>query len=497
MRILNELGGIELASSYTCIKAISKKKEETIAKNREQFLQGAQANGITSQQALDFWNMIIKFAGYGFNKSHSTAYALIAYMTAYLKAHYPVEFMAALLSGDIPGRNFQKKDSLVEHLEDCDRMGIEVVPPDVNRSDVDFSVGEGKIFFGLAAIKGCGGSAGEAIVTARKSGGPFRDLYDFCERVDSAGASRATIEALIKSGGFDTLRVKRSQLDAVIDRAVQSGASLAADRKSGQKSLFGGDDDVAAAKPGASLPDIPEWPDRERAQKEKEVLGFYLTSHPLDEHKPLLTKYCSHTTADIPQLKEREEVILGGLISSLKFSQTKNPQPGKPSKYVMFDLEDIDGTIRCILWPDGFAEMGHLVKADAILMIRGVIDRRGGEEANLIINELIPLDQLDSRYTTGLIVRILETEHPSDILEKVREVCRSSPGNNELQLAVVLEDGSRIHLRSNKVRLEITRELQERLENLLGAGNLKLLTTKPRPAANSGPPRRQFQRVGS
>lgn len=495
MRILAELGGIELASAYTCIKAISKKKEELIAKNREQFLIGAEANGVTKQQALDFWNLIIKFAGYGFNKSHSTAYALIAYMTAYLKAHYPVEFMAALLSGDIPGRNFQKKDPLVEHLEDCERMNIEVVAPDVNTSYVDFSVGEGKIFFGLSAIKGCGGSAGEAIVNARKTGGPFRDIFDFCERVDASGASRSTIESLIKSGAFDNLGAKRAQLDAVIDRAVQSGSSLAADRKSGQKSLFGGDEDTA--KPASSLPDIPEWPDRERAQKEKEVLGYYLTSHPLDEHKRTLEKYRSHTTADIPQLKDREEVILGGMISSLKFSTTKNPQPGKPSKYVMFDLEDVDGTIRSILWPDGFAEMGHLVKADAILMIRGVIDRRGGDEANLIINELIPLDQLDSRYTTGIVVRIDEREHPADILEKVREVCRSSPGNSELQLAVVLEDKSRVILRSNKVRLEITRELQERFDNLLGLGNLQLLTTRPKPAQNTGNGRRQFQRAGS
>src|SRR5437868_12748883 len=297
MRILNELGGIELASAYTCIKAISKKKEETIAKNREQFLKGAQANGITQQQALDFWNMIIKFAGYGFNKSHSTAYALIAYMTAYLKAHYPVEFMAALLSGDIQGRNFQKKDSLVEHLEDCQRMSIEVQPPDVNRSDVDFTVSGGKIQFGLAAIKGCGGASGEAIASARRSGGPFRDLFDFCERVDASGAGKATIETLIQAGAFDSFGVKRAALVAMIDRAVQSGATLAADRKSGQKSLFGGDE--SSAKPAASLPNREDWSDRERAQKEKDVLGFYLTSHPLDEHKLTLAKYCSHTTADI------------------------------------------------------------------------------------------------------------------------------------------------------------------------------------------------------
>ncbi len=499
MRILNELGGIELAAAYTCIKAISKKKEETIAKNREQFVIGAKANGLTEQQALDFWNLIIKFAGYGFNKSHSTAYALIAYMTAYLKAHYPVEFMAALLSGDIQGRNFKTKDSLVEHLEDCQRMGIEVEPPDVNRSGVDFTVANGKIQFGLSAIKGCGGSAGEAIAQARKSGGEFRDLFDFCERVDTAGASRATIEALIKAGAFDRLGASRAQLTAAIERAVQSGAALAADRKSGQKSLFGGGDDGPAAKTAVKLPELPEWPDRERAQKEKEVLGFYLTSHPLDEHKATLSKYCSHTTADIPQLKEREEVILGGMLSSLKFSTTRDPKPGKPSKYVMFDLEDVEGTIRTILWPEQFAEMGHLAQPDAILLVRGVIDRRGGEEANLIVNELIPLDELGSRYTTGIVVRVDEREHGPDILDRLREVLRSHPGNSELQLALVLEDGSRVFLKSHKVRLEVSRELQDRLDGLLGAGNLQLITSRPKPNANGNGQRRPggYQRAGA
>jgi DNA polymerase-3 subunit alpha len=495
MRILNELGGIDLAAAYTCIKAISKKKEETIAKSREQFLEGARGQGLSRQQADDFWQLIIKFAGYGFNKSHSTAYALIAYMTAYLKAHYPVEFMAALLSGDIPARNFQKKDSLVEHLEDCHRMEIDVQRPDVNTSGVDFTVAGGKICFGLAAIKGCGGSAGEAIVQAREKGGSFRDLFDFCERVDASGASRATIETLIKAGAFDSFGAKRSQLTAAIDRAVQSGAALAADRKSGQKSLFGGADDregEAPTEPSNLLPNLDEWSDRERAQKEKEVLGFYLTSHPLDEHKRTLTKYCSHTTADIPRLKERDEVILGGLISSIKYSTTRNPQPGKPSKYAMFDLEDVDGAIRCILWPDGFAEMGPLVAADTILLIRGVIDRRGGEEANLVVNELIPLDQLDSRYTTGIVLRIDEREHGPDSLDKVREIVRSYPGNGELQFAVVLEDGSRVFLKSHRVRLEVTRELQDRLDNLLGPGNLQLLTARPRVNQNGNGSRRPW-----
>src|SRR5688500_13356660 len=317
-------------------------------------------------------------------------------MTAYLKAHWPVEFMAALLSGDIQGRNFKTKDSLVEHLEDCERMGIEVLAPDVNRSEVDFAVVDGKIQFALSAIKGCGGSAGEAIATARKSGGPFKDLYDFCERVDTSGASKATIETLIKAGAFDSFGARRSQLAAIVERAVQAGQSLAADKKSGQKSLFGGfgeDNEPEAKSSAASLPEIPEWPDRERAQKEKEVLGFYLTSHPLDEHKRTLATYCSHKTGDVPLLGDREEVILGGVLASVKFSTTKNPQPGKPSRFASFDLEDFEGTIRCNLWPEGFAEQGQLVVPDAMLVVRGTIDR-SREVPNLTVNELIPLEEL-------------------------------------------------------------------------------------------------------
>ena len=496
MRILSELGGIELASAYTCIKAISKKKEETIAKNREQFIAGATEKGLSKQEAAEFWELIIKFAGYGFNKSHSTAYALIAYMTAYLKAHYPVEFMAALLSGDIPGRNFKQKDALVEHLEDCRRMNIEVLSPDVNTSEVDFAVVGGKIAFGLSAIKGCGGSAGEAIVSARTSGGPFKDLFDFCERVEQAGANKTAMETLIKAGAMDCFGAKRSQLYASIERALQSGASLAADRKAGQKNLFGGGDELDAAAPAAALPDVPEWTEKEKAQNEKEVLGFYLSTHPLTEHIRQLAMYRSHTTADVPSLKDREEVILGGIISSIKLAHTKNPQPGKPSKYANFDFEDTDGVIRCILWPDGYEQQGHLVAAENIVMLRGVIDRRGGEEANLIVNELIPLDQMESRYTTGIELRLSEVDHGPDIVSRVREVVRTYPGNAELRLVLCLDGGLRVYMHAHRARVEITSELKSRLEDLLGPGNLRLITTPPRPSGNSGNGRRwQGQRA--
>ena len=270
MRILNRLGGIELAAAYTCIKAISKKKLALIAKNREQFIRGSLEKGLTKKEAEDLFGLIEKFAGYGFNKSHSTAYALVAYMTAYLKAHYPVEFMAALLSSDMSNRNFTRKDSTVEHLEDCQRMKIEVVPPNVNTSFADYAVRDGKIYFAMAAIKGCGGGAAEAIVANRQAKGPFHSLFDFCERLDPSTVGRTAIESLIKAGGFDSFGTRRSQLFSLVNRAIQSGAAAAADRRRGQRGLFGDDDeDDKQQAVTASLPDIPEWEPRDKLVKEK------------------------------------------------------------------------------------------------------------------------------------------------------------------------------------------------------------------------------------
>lgn len=494
MRILNRLGGIELAKAYSCIKAISKKKEKDIAANHEKFIEGAMAAGLGRSDAQEIWSLIEKFAGYGFNKSHSTAYALIAYQTAYLKTHYPVEFMAALLSGDIPGRNFKKKDSLVEHMEDCERMGITVVPPDVNSSDVDFSVRDGKIYFALSAIKGCGGSAGEAVVAARQKGGRFKDLFDFCERVDVSQCNKAAIETLVKAGAMDSFGARRAQLTAVIERALQSGASALADRRSGQKSLFG-DMGEQRETTTVSLPEIPEFPEKERLIMEKEVLGFYRSSHPLAEYAAQLTQFCSHTTADIPNVPDRGEVILGGMLSAIKFAHTKKARPGSTAtKYSNFDLEDRQGAIRCIVWPEDFLKFGHLVQPEAVLLARGAIDRRGGDEANLIVNELVPLDELESRYTSGLIICLDERDNDTGTLKKIHEIVRGYPGQRELHFYFSLSDGSRIQLKSQRLRIDITPELRHRVDDLLGPGHLRLITAPPAPAAK---PRNGKGRYGS
>jgi DNA polymerase-3 subunit alpha len=482
MRILNRLGGIELADAYTCIKAISKKNLPKIAQFREQFVAGATSRGLNDSQADELFELIAKFAGYGFNKSHSTAYALIAYMTAYLKAHYSLEFMAALLSGDIDARNFKKKDSLVEHLEDCRRMGVEVMPPDVNLSQADFSVHDGKIVFALAAIKGCGGSAGQAIAENRKADGPFSGLFDFCERCDPSVVNRTALESLIKAGAFDKLHPNRAALWESLDRALQAGAAKLADLKAGQRGLF--DDDSAAESnttASQSLVQTSPWPEKQQLAGEKEVLGFYLTSHPLAEHSELLSTHCSHTTASIAGLKKGTDVTLGGVLSAIKFSHTKNARPGSTStKYVMFDLEDLDGIIRCILWPEEFARFGSLVQSDAILALRGAVDRRpGSEEANIIVNELFILDDLRRRATKGALVRVAEESHGSAALDSVREIVDQFPGTAELQVLLSLADGNKLLLKSESLRVDLTAEFRRRIEELLGPGNLRPITALP------------------
>jgi DNA polymerase-3 subunit alpha len=486
MRILNLLGGINLGDAYTCIKAISKKKLPIIAKFHEEFIAGAQQKGLDKRKAEDLFGMIEKFAGYGFNKSHSTAYALIAYQTAYLKAHHPVEFMAALLSGDIQGRNFKSKDSLVEHLEDCRRMNVEVVPPDVNRSDADFAVVDGKIPFGLSAIKACGSGAADAIVAARKLDGPFASLFEFCERIDPQACNRATIEALVKAGAFDSLGARRAQLMAAIDRAMQCGAAAAADRRSGQRGLFEEADDQSATV-AVDLPNVAEFPEKQRLAMEKEVLGYYLTSHPLAEHESVLRTYCSHTSSQIAKLEHRSEVLVGGMLAAVKFSHTKNPRPGSThTKYAMWDLEDLDGIVRCILWPEQFAEHGQLVQADVILAMKATVDRRpGAEEVNLIITELIPLAELPARYTSGIMIRVREGTHDMDSLDKLREIVRGYPGKKPLKLRLDLTDGGSVTLDCASSGVAFDPELRRRVDDLLGPGNFKLVGNGARSAATA------------
>jgi DNA polymerase-3 subunit alpha len=490
MRILERLGDIELSKAYTCIKAISKKKLETIAAFREQFVAGAQAKGLSKSQAADVFALIEKFAGYGFNKSHSTAYALLAWQTAYLKTHYPVEFMAALLSGDITGRNFKKKDSLVEHIEDCRRMGITVCPPDVNASMADFSVANGRILFGLSAIKGCGVQASEAIAAEREKAGPYKDLHDFCGRLDPSVVNKTAIESLCKAGGLDALGGHRGQLLAAIEKAMASGASQLADKKSGQKNLFDAFDEpaAAAAEPvPVGLPDVPELSDLEMRSGEKEVLGYYVHSHPLAEHQALLEAICTHGTAQLGSVPAKGDVLIGGLVAALKLSNTKQPRPGSThTRYGMFDLEDMEGLVRSICWPEDFARVGEFVQADAVLLVAGSIDRRAGsEETNLIVNEAVPIAEAWRLPARAVTVKIVEGRHDAATLDRLAALAEAHPGKVPLRMVLDLDmpegndglEGMRVMMEADRHSVTWSPGLLAGLVELLGPGSVRAAVT--------------------
>jgi DNA polymerase-3 subunit alpha len=431
MRILNRLGGIELAQSYQCIKAISKKKLPIIAQYREQFIEGAQQNNMSRDQADGLFGLIEKFAGYGFNKSHSTAYGAIAYQTAYLKAHYPQEFMAALLSCGM-----ESSDRIAEHTDDCRRMKIEVAAPDVNQSDVEFTVIGDQLAFGLGAIKGVGESAMEALVAERNENGPFKDIFDLCERVDPKQLTKSYVEILIKAGALDSLGANRAQHMLVVDRAMQAAAAIQRDRAAGQMSLFG-EPERSAEEPGGdtSLPPADDWTHGQKLAGEKEVLGFYLTSHPLTEFADQLEGLVGQTMQDVRDLDDGATVRVGGMISSIKKAQTKSSSRNGNSKYVNFDLEDATGVVRCIMWPDDFAQHGEKVLADAICIVEARIDKRG-REPNLIINKFFTLEEAERKYTKQVAVKFRRGFHTDEDMRRIRDVLARHPGGTPVVILV-------------------------------------------------------------
>lgn len=489
MRILNRLGGIDLSQSYQCIKAISKKKLETIAKYRSQFLGGSKENGLDEKTAVELFGMIEKFAGYGFNKSHSTAYGAVAYQTAYLKAHFPVEFMAALLSCEM-----EDTDRILEHVDDCRRMNIPMLPPDVNHSEVEFAVRGDKIAFGMGAIKGVGEQAVGAIVTEREAHGPYKSIFDLTERVDPKQLSKSVLELLIKVGACDSLGGRRSQLHAVIERAVQSAVSRNRDKQRGQKNLFGGgsDETEAAVDYGTMLlPDVPEWSHREKLNFEKEALGFYLTSHPLTELADQIETYATHQAKDLVELEDGAEIVLGGMVSSIKKAATKKPSRNGHTKYVNFDFEDPSGIVRCIMWPEEFSRLGEKVEAEAVRFVRGKVDKRN-REPNVIVDAMWTMEEVEKEFTRQIAIKFQRGVHDSRIVTRVRDILQRYPGKSEVMVVVDTLDEARPTCRMRyiaqkplDIKVSCTRELKTELADVLGPGHLHIAAEPKRKSGNA------------
>jgi len=364
MQIARTLAGYSLGRADLLRRAMGKKDPVVMAKEKEPFLAGARAQGIDPKKAEGIFDQMAKFAEYGFNKSHSAAYALIAYQTAFLKAHYPVEFMAALLSCDM-----DSTDKVLKNISDCREQGIEVLPPDINSSGQSFTVVGKSIRFGLGAIKGVGGGAIESIIEARAQG-PFTDLYDFCERVDLRRVNKRVFEALIKCGAFDSLYKYRAPLMDALDDAVSAGQKFQEERDSAQVSLFG--DMPAITRHGSSraIPDNHEWHDKEKLAFEKEALGFLITGHPLDRYLSDIKRLANTTIAGLSELADGSEVRLCGIVTACKEITTK-----KGDRMGFVTLEDLTGSVEITVFSDIYTSASGLLKSDDPLLVTGKLEK--------------------------------------------------------------------------------------------------------------------------
>jgi len=393
MKIANVLAGASLGDADLLRRAMGKKKPEEMAKEKVKFLAGAEKNHIPADKAEYIFDLMAKFAGYGFNKSHSAAYALISYQTAWLKTHYPAQFMAALLSCDM-----NNTDKVVLYIAECRDHEIEVLPPDINESARDFTVIDERIRFGLAAVKNVGDSALDSILEEREKAGRYRSLDDFCNRIDSRKVNRRVIESLIKAGAFDSLGAKRSQLFAVLDQAMEQAQSAQRDKLSGQKSLFGMLPQNEGAKTSAlKLPEIPEWQESDRLAFEKETVGFYLTGHPLDSHRQELKMVTTATLAELGEHNGRA-VRVGGLIKSKKEILSK-----AGDRMAFITLEDITGTAEVVIFPKTFADCAALLESDQPLVVQGKAES-DEQMGKVIADEVVSLTEACQRYTDRAII---------------------------------------------------------------------------------------------
>jgi DNA polymerase III subunit alpha len=472
MRILNRLGGIELAKAYACIKAISKKNFEIINARKAGFVGGASDPGLTAEKSEEIFDLIVKFGGYGFNKSHTAAYAQIGYQTAYLKAHYTAEYMAAMLSSEIDDGN--KRDVFIDHIADARKLGIEVLPPDVNHGLADFDVRNNRIIFGLTAIKGLGRGAAEEIVRARDAGGPFRDLFDFCERIDRRIVPKAAVEKMIQAGAFDVFG-KRSAQFAAVTKAYASADERADERRRGQGGLF---DEMEGAEADAGtnhgLPDVPEWPETERLKFEKEALDFYISSHPLAQHDEQLRRYRTHDAGPLAKsARSGTEARIGGMITNLDV-RTANKGRNIGRKYAMFRIEDFTGSVRCIMWSDEYSRYKDVVTGDLVAVFEGVLNwGEGRAEPDFQVKKVITLEEARAEFTKSMVLKLLYSEDEEALrkLDAVSLVLKRYRGNCPVYLSIRDLNGKQIQMKvSDAYHVNPAALKLEELEMLLGPG---------------------------
>jgi len=477
MLMVHKLAGLSMSRALTLVKAISKKKEEYIKATHGDFIEGAVNNGVPKTLAERIFDLIVYFGGYGFNRAHSTAYAVLAYKTAYLKAHYPVEFMAATLtceSSDI--------SKVVDFVDEARKMGLEVLPPCVNKSDVEFDVEDGKVRYGLSAIKGVGGKAAEAIVAARQEHGPYTSLYDFCETVDLRAVNKQSTETLIKCGAFDCTGARRSQMALILDSALRCGSQVQTDRQRGQGSLFGGSGSTEAPVMQAPLPDVPEWPETQVLALERETLGVYMSSHPLAAHEQLLAEFSTLSISDALTAQDGTALFVGGLVEGLDTQVTKSGRAaGK--RMARFSLEDLQAAIQCVMFGEDYERAGAALESGKPFFLRGSVSLRTGEP-NLIVTEVFAFDEVRRRFGESLVITLGAEAMTEANIERIKTTLARSPGR--CHVFFELHDDGQVHVvqAGHDMKVTLSDPLCDTLAKLVGPRNLRI-NPKPGQRASS------------
>jgi DNA polymerase-3 subunit alpha len=429
MQIANRLAGFSLGEADILRRAMGKKKREEMAAQREKFLVGCRTRKVPAKKAERIFDLMAEFAGYGFNKSHSCAYALLAYETSYLKTHYPVEFMAALLTSETGNT-----DRVVKYISEARGMGITVLPPDVNSSDLDFTpVGE-QIRFGLRAIKNVGENTVNGILQARQAVGRFRSLPQFCETVDTRLLNRRVLESLIRSGAMDQLGGHRAQMIAVLDRAMERAQRFQRDTSSGQHGLF-----LAGAGPPPqelALPDVPEWTENELLAAEYSTVGFYVTGHPLDKFAGRLKELGSTELGSLEGLRNGADVVVAGIIV-----QSRGMRSKRGARWAIYTLQDRTGAVELLAFPEAFARLEPVMRAGTPLLIKG---RVNVEEVGtrVAVADARALEQSGERTPNLLRVRVDLGLMDSIMLDRLQELLKSRPGRCRVAFELVNLDGS-------------------------------------------------------
>ena len=482
MQAAQLLAGYTLGGADLLRRAMGKKKVEEMQKQREKFVKGAaETNKIPASRANQIFDLLEKFAGYGFNKSHAAAYAIVAYQTAYLKANYPVEFFCAMMTNDMADTA-----KLSEYIAEARAFGIEVLGPDVNESQVYFAPAAGawasrpfdsheaqkragqtplplRIRFGLAAIKGVGEVAVQNILKARE-GGKFKSLAELCERVDGRTVNRKILEALIKSGACDCFGQTRATLFAQIDRSLARAASIISDRQKGQSSLFGALEEKASNAMPETMANLPEWPQHELLAHEKELLGFYVTGHPLTPFAPILDKFSLHKTSQLASLQNRSLTRIGGMIAAVQHGVSK--KSGKP--YSMVALEDLEGSVQILVMNENYDKFRPLLELNKAILVIGEVNT-GDEKPKIFPQEIMPLEDAPRKYTKQVHLRLHTAHLQPDNLESIRELVSAHTGKIPLFLCFMRPSGEVIFVEPNdRYFVTPSRQFQEAANALLG-----------------------------